>query len=246
MRSSRGPRPGILAVALVLRLVVFALAQGAIALLLAGSGTHDAWDASAAWWPFSMTVGSIATFLFLRRRGRVEGFGYGRLLRPVHDEWPKDLLRAVVVVAIGGTLAVGGQIGLAFAIFGDAKAPNALLVQPLPLWAAVTALIVFPLSVALTELPLYLGYVQPRLVQRTGSAAAGILLPAVFLSLQHATAPLIFDPLFILWRGSMFIGFAVVLAFGTQRWPTILPYLVVAHFALDLQAAVSILLASAG
>ena len=77
----------------------------------------------------------------------------------------------------------------------------------------------FPVSVALTELPLYFGYVQPRLGVRTGSAVAAVLVPALFLSLQHATLPLIFDPAFIGWRGSMFLGFALVLAWSLGNDP---------------------------
>ena len=153
----------------------------------------------------------------------------------------KDVLLALAVALVGGGLAVAASILLAPLFFTDPTTANALLIQPLPTWAAVLAVVLFPVSVALTELPLYFGYVQPRLGARTGSAAVAVLVPAVFLSLQHATLPLILDPAFIAWRGSMFLGFALVLAWSLWKRPRLMPYLIVVHFLLDLQAAISIL-----
>lgn len=133
---------------------------------------------------------------------------------------------------------------LAPVFFADPLEANALLIQPLPLPAAIIAVVVFPITIALTELPLYFGYVQPRLAALTRSAWAAVLVPAVFLSLQHATLPLIFDGRFLAWRALMFLGFALVLGWALWKRPRLLPYLIVIHFLLDLQAAVSIFLIS--
>ena len=98
---------------------------------------------------------------------------------------------------------------------------------------------------ALTELPLYFGYAQPRVVNPDAPAWAGVLIPAVLLWLQHATLPLIFDSAFLgVVRALMFLGFALVLSWALWKRPRLLPYLIVVHFLLDLQAAVSILLVS--
>ena len=103
-----------------------------------------------------------------------------------------------------------------------------------------------PISIALTELPLYFGYAQPRVAELTRSAWAAVLIPAIFLSLQHATLPLIFDPAFIAWRALMFLGFSLVLGWAIWKRRRLLPYLIVVHFLLDFQTAVSILLVSGG
>lgn len=240
-RSSTGASGGLLTIALTMRLVLFAVFQAIVAVVLFTAGVPEPWSASAAWWPLTAAATGVVTFVFLQWRARVEGFSLTAFYRPVRPGVVKDVLLALAVALVGGSLAVAAGILLAPVFFADPTAASALLIQPLPTWAAVLAVALFPASVALTELPLYFGYVQPRLAARTGSAAAAVLIPAVFLSLQHATLPLIFDPAFVGWRGSMFLGFALVLAWSLWKRPRLMPYLIVVHFLLDLQAAISIL-----
>jgi membrane protease YdiL (CAAX protease family) len=242
--APRGYGVGIVVVSLLMRLVLFAAFQGLVALILAGVGSTQPWASSAAWWPFTAAATSIVTFGFLRWRARAEGFAWGDFYRPVRPGLGRDILWAVVVAAVGGTLAVAGSILLAPVFFADPLAANILLIQPLPVWAAIVAVVVFPVTVALTELPLYFGFAQPRIAALTGSAWVAVVVPSVFLSLQHATLPLILDPAFIAWRGLMFLGFALVLGWALWKRPRLLPYLIVVHFLLDTQAAISILIAS--
>ena len=229
-----------------MRLVLFAGFQALVALLLYTAGVAHAWDASAAWWPYTATATSLVTFVVLRWRARTEGFALSSFYRPIRPGVGNDILLALAVTVVGGALAVAGSIVLAQVLFGDAQAANALLIQPLPLWAAILAVVLFPISIALTELPLYFGYAQPRVAELTGSAWAAVLIPAIFLSLQHATLPLIFDPAFIAWRALMFLGFSLVLGWAIWKRRRLLPYLIVVHFLLDFQTAVSILLVSGG
>ena len=152
----------------------------------------------AAWWPYSAVATNIMTFVFLKWRARLEAIlnDVATSARPGRASGP-DILLTLAVTVVGGTLAVGGTIALAPVFFADPHPANALLIQPLPLWAAVLAVVLFPITVALTELPLYFGYAQPRVADLTRSAWATVLVPAVTLSLQHATLPLIFDPAFL-------------------------------------------------
>lgn len=240
-----GRAPGaVLALGLVMRLVAFAVFQGILALGFAIAGVADPWSASTAWWPLTATAGSVVTFAFLRWRATRESFSLTAFYRPIREGMRADLLFALGVAVVGGGLAVVGSVLLAPLFFSDPLAASALLSRPLPLWAAILAVVVFPVSVALTELPLYFGYLQPRLARRTGSAWIAALLPAFFLSVQHVTLPLVFDPAFMGWRAAMFAGFALVLALALWKRPRLLPYLIVVHFLLDLQAAITILLAS--
>lgn len=245
---SEGPQPhgGFVTIALVMRLLLFAFFQVVVALLLLATGTPDPWSASAAWWPFTAAATSVVTFLFLLWRSRAEPFSLSALYRPVRPGVGRDVLLALATAVVGGGLAVAGSIVLAPAFFADPLAANALLIQPLPRWAAVTAIVIFPVTIALTELPLYFGYAQRGLLRGSGSAIPAVLLPAIFLSLQHATLPLILDPAFVAWRALMFLGFALVLSWALWKRPRLLPYLLVVHFLLDLQAAISILLVSVG
>jgi hypothetical protein len=182
---------GLLTVALTMRLVLFAVFQAVVAVVLFIAGVPEPWSASAAWWPLTATATSAVTFAFLRWRARVEGFSLTAFYRPVRPGAAKDVLLALAVAFVGGGLAVAASILLAPVFFTDPTTASALLIQPLPTWAALLAVALFPVSVALTELPLYFGYVQPRLGARTGSATAAVLVPAVFLSpARHAAAHL--------------------------------------------------------
>jgi membrane protease YdiL (CAAX protease family) len=239
-----GPSGPIVVLALTMRLVLFAVFQLLIGLLLAAAGVASPWSASVAWWPYSAVATSIVTFVFLKWRAGVEAFSMTSYFRPTRPGVRTDILLTLAVSVVGGTLAVVGTVALAPVLFADPQTANALLIQPLPLWAAVLAVVLFPITIALTELPLYFGYAQPRVAGLTRSAWATVLVPAVALSLQHATLPLVFDPAFLAWRALMFLGFALVLGWALWKRPRLLPYLIVVHFLLDLQAAVSILLVS--
>lgn len=248
-RPASGGRPAsgrIVVLALAMRLVLFAVFQVLIALLLSATGEGNPWSASAAWWPYSASATSIVTFLFLRWRARVEAFSLAPFYRPVRPGVGRDLLLTLAVTVVGGSLAVAGTIALVPVFFADPQTATDLLFQPLPMWAAVLAVVIFPITVALTELPLYFGYAQPRVAGLTRSAWAAVLVPAAALSLQHATLPLIFDTSFLAWRALMFLGFGLVLGWALWKRPRLLPYLIVVHFILDIQAAVSILLVSTG
>jgi hypothetical protein len=245
--SSGRPASGrIVVLALAMRLVLFAVFQVLIAILLSATGEANPWSASAAWWPYSASATCIVTFVFLRWRARVEAFSMASFYRPVRPGVGKDLLLTLAVTLVGGALAVAGTIALVPVFFADPQTATGLLFQPLPMWAAVLAVVIFPITVALTELPLYFGYAQPRVAELTRSAWAAVLVPAAALSLQHATLPLIFDTSFLAWRALMFLGFALVLSWALWKRPRLLPYLIVVHFMLDTQAAVSILLVSMG
>lgn len=45
----------------------------------------------------------------------------------------------------------------------------------------------------------------------------------------------------MLWRGLMFLPFALVVAFAIHRRPQLLPYLMVVHGLLDLQLPLMLL-----
>ena len=78
-----------------------------------------------------------------------------------------------------------------------------------------------------------------------GRPILAVAVAAFFLGAQHIGLPLRFDGAFVLWRLLMFMPFAFLLG-GALRWrPRLLPYLMVVHGLLDLQAAWMVLAASA-
>ena len=226
---------------LVLRLVLFAAFQCLIAAILALQGTPDAFAASAAWWPLAASAANLVNLGLLARFVRLEGGSLRSLYLPASPGRRRDLLIVAITVLIAVPVAMGPNIGLAALLFGDPQIALDMFVQPLPLWAAIASVVLFPLTIALTELPTYYGYVQPRLARFTRSAWLVVLVPAFFHAIQHATLPLIFDAEFMLWRGLMFLPFAVLVSVVLRRRPSVLPYLMVVHFAIDLPVALMVL-----
>lgn len=229
-----------LTTALTLRLVSFAAFQILVALLLAAGGSAQPWAESAAWWPLTAVLANVLTLALLARWARWEGFDLRSFYRPDRTRLRRDLPVAVLVSLGGAALAAGANLGLATALWGDPQVALDLFVRPLPTWAVLLAVVLFPVTTAATELPLYYGYLQPRLAARGAAGWTVLVLPAAFHALQHATLPLLLDPQFLAWRALMFAPFALLLAWAFRRRPTLLPYLVVVHLLLDLQAVVMV------
>ena len=217
---------------LPMRLVLFALFQGAIALIAFGS-TTDPWATSLKWWPFGIVLTNAITIAALIKLFAAEGSSYFSLFRIERSQLKSDLLPVLGFVVLMAALAIIPNVFLAILLFGNAEVPAEMFIRTLPYWAASFLLLAFPVTIALAELPIYLGYILPRLERATGRPALAIALVAFFSAAQHVTMPLIFDWRFITWRLLMFIPFALFLAVVIRWRPRLLPYFVVVHGLLD-------------
>ena len=136
------------------RTVLFAFLQAILALVFALVGRQDAWGATIFWWPVYLIVANAITFAALVALTRREGLAYRDLWRFVRGPgsptgW-REYLTWTVLVLLG--LPVGG-IGFSAAsvlLYGG-QVPE--FVGPLPLWAALLAMAIMPVSIALVELP---------------------------------------------------------------------------------------------
>ncbi|MGA9522738.1 MAG: hypothetical protein WBV82_14820 [Myxococcaceae bacterium] len=228
------------------RLVLFAVFQALIAAILAGRGTPDAWRASAAWWPLSVTLANVVCVALLAWLARAEGKRLRDLYNFGHESrrFGRDLLTLLVAIVLMGPIAMGPNIGTAILLFGDPETATSMFMQPLPFAVAAVTLVSFPLTIAFAELPTYFGYVMPRLEKLWGSRWKALAACALMLGAQHATLPLIFDGRFIVWRLVMFIPFALFVG-GLVRWrPSMLPWLMGVHAVIDFPVAWMVFAAS--
>lgn len=228
---------------LVARLALFAAWQCAAALVLWGLDTEHPWQASVAWWPVSGILANLTNLALLRHLARLEGLTLRDIYRLGSTTWKADLgwTLAVVVITVPLTLFPMSMLGTA--LWGSAETANAILLQKLPVWAAVLAF-AFPVTIALTELPTYYGYVMPRLQAATGSRWGVLLLVAWFGAAQHITMPLVADGRFMAWRLLMFLPFSLFWAWSLDRRPSLLPLLMGVHVLLDVSIPVMLLLAA--
>jgi hypothetical protein len=216
------------------RLVLFALWQGVFALGYWVSGVGNPWEASAAWWPFTVTLTNGVCAALLIWRYREEGGRFWSLFVIERGALKRDWLPVLGFLLVVAPVAMLPNILLGAAFFGSAEAALDLFVRPLPLWAAIAGGILFGITQGLVELPTYFAYVMPRLegVMRRGGLALG--LSALFLAAQHIAVPLLFDARYMAWRFLMFLPFALLVGLVLRWRPRLLPYLALIHALMDL------------
>jgi hypothetical protein len=225
------------------RLVLFALWQGVFALGYLVSGVADPWVASAAWWPFTVSLTNGVCAALLIWRYREEGGRFWSLFRIERGGLKRDWLPVLGFLVVVAPVAMLPNILLGAAFFGDAETALNLFICPLPLWAAIVGGLLFGITQGLVELPTYFSYVMPRLEARTRRLGLGLGLPVLFLAAQHIAVPLLFDSRFIAWRFLMFLPFALLVGLLLRWRPRLLPYLALIHALMDLSLLPLLMLA---
>lgn len=216
---------------LAMRLVLFALFQGLIALMVMGSVEHP-WDVSTKWWPFGIVATNLITIAVLNKLFAAEGKSYFALFRFDRARFKSDILPVLGISVLVVALAVIPNVLLANLLLGGSEAAASFFIHKLPFWAAAFLLVAFPVTIAMSELPLYFAYILPQLENRIGLISA-MTLAVFFVCAQHVTMPLVFDWAFVTWRLFMFVPFAILLGFVFRWRPRLLPYLIVLHGLLD-------------
>jgi membrane protease YdiL (CAAX protease family) len=217
---------------LPMRLILFALFQGLIALIAPGSFS-ESWATSIVWWPVGIVLANLVTIIVMRKLFAAEGMSYCNLFRIERSQFRSDWLPLLGILLFMAILAVVPNMLFAQILFENPEAVPELFIKTLPFGAASILLIAFPVTIALAEMPLYFGYIMPRLERSTKKAWLAIVLVAFFAAAQHMTMPLIFDWHFIIWRLIMFIPFVLFLAIVIRWRPRLLPYIVITHGLLD-------------
>jgi hypothetical protein len=221
---------------LISRSALFLFFQLLIALVLALAGAPSAWDAfqsSARWWTFLVSLANFASIYLLVRVFNAEGKRYFDLFRFSREAWKTDLLWFLGFSILGIPIAAMVKDPLAVAIFGDAMIPTNMLFQPLPSWAFVVSFL-FPLTIAFAELPTYFGYCMPRIESQLKNGWVAWLIASFFLAAQHMFLPLILDGGYMLWRLGMFLPFALFTGLVLKFRPSLLPYFVIVHALMDV------------
>lgn len=224
---------------LPVRTLLFLAAQAFIALLLLLLSGNSNWQASAAWWPMAVALADVICLYLLIRWYKKEGKNFFSELRFVKKTFWKDLLLILSSFFVGGPLAILPNILLSTWLFGNPEATLELFVGPLPLWAVLISGILFPLGQGLTEIPMYMNYIAPRLEKKSPNGPGlkpwmAVGLASLFLSLQHVTAPLVFDLRFILWRALMYLPFAIYVGIMIRWRPRLLPFMCIIHGLMNL------------
>jgi hypothetical protein len=219
------------------RVGLFAVCQALFALALYLTGSPEAWQASAAWWPFTVALTNLLGLALLTGLYRDEGERFWAIFRLQREHLKSDLLAMLGLSVLIMPVAFLPDLLLANALFGSLQAAVDHMLLPLPVWAAYASLLVFPLTQGLVELPTYFVYAMPRLERQGLPAWLALTVPAVMLGLQHMAVPLLFDARYLAWRGLMFIPFAFFAGLLLRWRPRLLPYVAAVHVLMDLSFA---------
>lgn len=209
-------------------------------------GSQSAIADSSAWWLWFVTVTNIVCIALMVRLGRMEGVRLREIYFVNRSTWKGDLLWFLLAIAVTAVVALPPGASLAQIFWGDPNYPNSMLFQPLPLIAVYPLFLLMPTTQAFAELPIYWGYVAPRL--RASGLRRWLVIGIVgsALSIQHMFFSFQLDWRYDLWLAFKFLPFALWTGIVIDRRPTALPYFMITHFLLDASLPFLALIVSRG
>jgi hypothetical protein len=214
------------------RLILFLFFQSAIALLL------NSWEISQKYWLLTATLTNLVSIILLISLFKREDSRFINLFRFNRVSFRKDLLIFIGLTLIIIPIAYYPNNFLTVWLWGNADIPFKMMFRPIENWLAYLLLLVFPITIAFAELATYFGYIMPRLERQLKRKWISIVLPVLFLSIQHCTLPFIPDARFIIYRGLVFLPFALLIGFSIRFRPTLFPYFAILHGVMDFGTAI--------
>jgi membrane protease YdiL (CAAX protease family) len=155
----------------------------------------------------------------------------------------QDLKSVLWVLPICGGIGFAGMGVASYLMYGDPTPPGNIIL-PLPLGAAILALIFFPITNALVEIPTYMGYCYPRLEKIWRSKLAALAFSAFFLAFQHFTLPLLIDDVkYMFWHFICFIPLSLVVGLIYIKIRRLVPIMIV-HWFMNVLAVLGIFVLS--
>ena len=218
------------------RLVFFLLFQVFVAFIL------NSWEQSEKYWLLTATLTnliSIALLVFLFRK---EGKRYLDIFRYDKISLKKDLLIFSGIVIISIPLVFLPGFFLSKLIWHSQDIPAAMMFGPIDKWLVYFLLVTFPVTIAMAELATYFMYVMPRLTEKLKVKWLAVILPVLFLSLQHCTLPFIPDLNFIMYRALVFLPFAGLVGISIYYRPGLFVYFAIFHGFIDVGTGIMFLL----
>lgn len=217
------------------RLTLFLLFQSLLALYL------KTWEASQKYWLLTATLTNFVSIILLYSLFKKEKGSFTGLFSFNRSSFKKDLLIFIGLTLLIGPIAFFPNILLSVWLWGNTEIPFNLMFQPIGKWLSYILLLAFPITITFAELATYFGYIMPRIEKQMNRKWISILLPVIFLSIQHCTLPFIPDIKFTIYRGLVFLPFALLLGVSIRYRPTLFPYFAILHGIMDFGTAIMFL-----
>jgi hypothetical protein len=203
------------------RLFLFLLFQMLLAFVL------KSWDVSIKYWTLSATMTNIISIVLLYALFKHENISCFSLFRFQKTQWKTDLIWFLILFVISVPIAIIPSLALSNLFWGNTEYYHQVLFQPVNQNLLYFLLLMYPVTTGIAELPTYFGYIMPRLKIHLKANWLVIAMPVIAFSIQHCTLPLVFEAKFILFRGIMYLLFALVFGIALYKRPSLLPWLTI-------------------
>ena len=221
---------------LVSRLVLFIVFQALFALIV------NSWGTSEKYWLLTATLTNIVSIALLFILFKRDGIKYFNIFSFNRASIRKDISIFLGLALVCGPLVFIPGYFLSIMIWGDPNVPTEMMFGSIEKWLVYILLIAFPVTIAFAELATYFGYVMSKLKKQMKVKWLAVLLPIVFLSIQHCTLPFIPDLNFIMYRALVFLPFAILIGVSIYYRPSLFIYFAILHGIMDFGTAFMFLL----
>ncbi|MEI4831659.1 CPBP family glutamic-type intramembrane protease [Bacillus sp. FJAT-53711] len=192
----------LIGIVLISRTVFAILVQGSISLV-----TNLSFLEAGRWWTVYGSLIDICCFILLLWVFRKDGISFRSVINFNKQEFKRDLKRAGILFVIIIPLTVVWGNVMSYLLFGNPEAP--IVAGPLPLWAALYSVIIWPIGWAIIEQVIYMGYSLPSLEKLFKNKTLAITIVMFFWAIQHIALPVTLN-----------------LEYSTYRFLTVLPMVI--------------------
>ena len=214
----------------------FALLAQSLVEILFFSASPSPYKSAGVWWPVYGTLIDVGCFILITGQVKKEGLRFQDLLNFDPHRLGRDVLVGLGFILWVFPLAMAGITGCSLLMFGSPQPPPTY--SPLPVWAAVYSLLIFPAIWGVMEQCTYQGYVLPRLEALFSRPGPAIAIVAFGWGIQHIALPLMFDWRYMAYRFLSFLPLAVISTLVYLRTRRLIPF-IVAHWAVDMLGVLS-------
>lgn len=156
-----------------------------------------------------------------------------------YNKSKKSIRRGLLFVLVMLLVGMGGMYLAGALCYGEFPYLAPMMIAPVPPYLALLNILILPLTTALAEDGLYLGYG----VNRFSSKWAAVLIPALFYALQHSFIPMIFDLKFMVYRFLSFLPLTIWICFQYRKGCPV-SYIMAGHWLLNIATTIQIAVTS--
>lgn len=194
------------------------------------------YTAISKWWTTVAIVCNFATIAILYLFSHRKGITYKKLIN--YEKGKTKIATALIIVVLTVVVGMCGLYLAGLICYGTFPYLDKTMVEPIPLWLAITVLLLLPITTTLAEDGLYLGY---AINSTAGNKWVNISFAAFFYALQHSFIPFLPDWKFFFYRFLSFLPLTVTICFWYRKNRNPLPFMI-GHFILNVATAVQILI----